>query len=80
MPASDIDAMLDPLPIEIVSANKELGRLAGRLREVTVDAGLSLGDRYCLSLARRDALPAWTADKAWKTIADAAQVKVVLIR
>jgi ribonuclease VapC len=80
MPVSNIDAMLDPLPIEIVPADKELGKTAGELRAVTMENGLSLGDRYCLALARRDGLSAWSADKAWKTIADAAQVKVVLIR
>jgi ribonuclease VapC len=80
MPTSDIDAMLDALPIQIVPADKELGRIAGQLRAVTGKAGLSLGDRYCLALARRNGMAAWTADRAWKAIADVAQVKVILIR
>jgi ribonuclease VapC len=53
---------------------------AGRLRGLTVEAGLSLGDRFCLALAKRDKLPAWTADKKWREIPDAAGVKVVAIR
>ncbi len=80
MAERDVDAMLDPLPIDIVPADKGLGRLAGSLRAVTAQAGLSLGDRYCLALARRDGLPAWTADAAWISIADAVAVKVVSIR
>lgn len=36
-----------------------------RLRPLTRDAGLSLGDRACLSLARRLDAPALTADSAW---------------
>jgi ribonuclease VapC len=80
MPARDLDAMLDPLPMEIVPADAALGKIAGHLRAITAQAGLSLGDRYCLALARREGLPAWTADKAWKTIAEAAQVKVFSIR
>jgi PIN domain nuclease of toxin-antitoxin system len=80
MPGADISAMLDPLPIEVVAADKAVAHIAGELRAVTAEAGLSLGDRFCLALARRDGLPAWTADKIWKTIADASQVKVVAIR
>lgn len=36
-----------------------------RLRPLTRGRGLSLGDRACLALARRLALPAITADRAW---------------
>jgi len=38
--------------------------MAGRLRAVTADHGLSLGDRFCLALAQRDGLPAWTSDQS----------------
>jgi PIN domain nuclease of toxin-antitoxin system len=38
---------------------------AGRLRPLTRDAGLSLGDRACLALARRLATRALTADTTW---------------
>jgi PIN domain nuclease of toxin-antitoxin system len=43
-------------------------------------AGLSFGDRVCLALAKREGLPAVTADSAWTRIADAVGVKVQLIR
>jgi len=36
-----------------------------KLRPITRKAGLSLGDRACLALARRLDLPALTADSAW---------------
>ncbi len=80
MPGADIDAMLDPLPIEIIPADRSLSRIAGRLRSVTSKAGLSLGDRYCLALAQRDGLPAWTCDKNWDIVEDAAGVKIVQVR
>lgn len=82
MPEREIDAMLDPLPMVVVPVDKGLARLAGRLRGVTAEAGLSLGDRVCLALAlaQRDGLPAWTSDQAWRKVADAAGVKVVAIR
>lgn len=35
-------------------------------RPLTRDAGLSLGDRACLALARRLDAPALTADSAWR--------------
>lgn len=80
MPNELVDQMLRPLPIVLVSADAELCWEVGRLRGVTAEAGLSLGDRFCLALAKRDKLPAWTADRKWKDVADAAETKVVLIR
>ena len=80
MPAPEVDAMLDPLPMTVVPVDKALAQIAGRLRAVTAEAGLGLGDRTCLALARRDGLSAWTSDGGWKKIADAAEVKVVSMR
>lgn len=80
MPVLEVDAMLQPLPMDVVAADRALATLAGRLQSVTADAGLSLGDRFCLALAQREGLPAWTSDQSWKTIAEATGVKVVAIR
>ena len=41
---------------------------AARLRPLTAKAGLSLGDRSCLALARRLGTPALTADQPWQGI------------
>lgn len=80
MPAAEVDAMLHPLPVEIVAADQGLAHIAGRLRAVTASAGLSLGDRFCLALAKRDGLPAMTADRQWRTVAEAVGAKIQLIR
>jgi ribonuclease VapC len=80
MPDDVVAAMLRPLPVTLVDADAELAWEAGRLRGLTIEAGLSLGDRFCLALAKRDKLPAWTADRKWREIADAVGVKVVGIR
>lgn len=80
MPDDMVTAMLRPLPIKLIDADAGLCWEAGRLRGLTVEAGLSLGDRFCLALAKREKLPAWTADRKWRDIADAAGVKVVTIR
>ena len=42
--------------------------------------GLSLGDRFCLALAKRLGVPAYTADRAWKDVATDVGAKVVAIR
>ena len=70
MPPSQVDAMLRPLPVTIVEADADLATGAGRLRAVTAQAGLSLGDRFCLALALRDGVAAWTADRQWRTVAE----------
>lgn len=49
-----------------------------RLRQNTKKAGLSLGDRACLALARRLKMPAITADRQWRDIA--VDVEIQLIR
>jgi PIN domain nuclease of toxin-antitoxin system len=80
MPAAEVEAMLRPLPVTIVAADRALALLAGELRAATAAAGLSLGDRFCLALARRDGLPALTADRQWTTVAAAVGVAVAVIR
>ncbi|RYG56375.1 MAG: PIN domain-containing protein [Alphaproteobacteria bacterium] len=76
----EIQAMLGALPYGIMNADEELAWEAGALRAVTARAGLSLGDRFCLALAKRLKIPAYTADKAWKDIAAEAGARVVAIR
>lgn len=80
MPPSEVDAMLHPLPVTLVDVDVELAKLAGHLRAATAKARLSLGDRFCLALARREGLPAWTADRQWASIARQVGVEVVIIR
>jgi PIN domain nuclease of toxin-antitoxin system len=50
---------------------------AARLRSVTRDAGLSLGDRACLALARRLAAPALTADTSWGGVAHGVELRYI---
>lgn len=72
--------MLRPLPVTWVEADAELAKMAGHLRAATSEAGLSLGDRFCLALALRDGLPVWTADRQWASIAETTGAKVKIIR
>ncbi len=58
---ADVEALgLDILPFTVDDAEQ-----AAELSTATRQLGLSLGDRACLALARRLALPALTADRAW---------------
>lgn len=79
-PVEEVRAMLGSLPLTVVAADEALAWEAGALRASTSKAGLSLGDRFCLALAKRMDRPAYTADKAWRDIASDAGVKVVAIR
>ena len=79
-PLEDIRAMLGALPYIVVPADDALAWEAGSLRSMTASAGLSLGDRFCLALAKRLGVATYTANKAWRDIASEAGVKVVLVR
>lgn len=58
-------AMLDPLHLQIIDFDRAQAVRAGELRRVTRSAGLSLGDRACLSLAVARGIRALTTDRAW---------------
>ncbi len=77
---ADIDTLLAPLPFRVVPIDAGLSYAAGMLRPLTLKAGLSLGDRYCLALARRESVAALTAERRWPDIAAAACVTVEVIR
>lgn len=56
------------LPVDLVALDRDVALAAGRLRADTVRYGLSLGDRVCLSLARKLELPAVTCDTMWRDL------------
>ena len=61
----EIEAFLFGFPYDIRPFDVALARVAAQLRRSTRSAGLSLGDRACLALARDEGLPVLTADRAW---------------
>lgn len=63
-----------------VPTDESLAFEAGALVGITAGAGLSLGDRFCLALAKRRDCPALTADRRWLDVAELAGVKIELIR
>ncbi len=77
---ADIREMLGNVTIKRVPFDEELALDAGMLEPLTRVAGLSLGDRACLALARRLRAPVMTADRAWSAVADVVGVTVRHIR
>lgn len=77
---AEIMEVLAPLPINYVVPDVALAHDIGLLVPATRGAGLSLGDRACLALARRLGVPALTADRHWLDVAEAAAVEIKLIR
>ena len=65
--ASDIDARtrVAGLQLDVRSFGEISAHEAAFLRRVTRTAGLSLGDRACLTLARELGMPALTAERNW---------------
>jgi PIN domain nuclease of toxin-antitoxin system len=68
MPKEAIYEVLALLALEQINFEAEQAYMAGMLRLATKHAGLSLGDRACLALAKRLNLPALTTDKAWESL------------
>lgn len=79
-PEEEVRGIVTDLALTAVAPDEEMAIDAGLLRVATDPAGLSLGDRFCLALARRLAAPVLTADKAWRRIERAAGVEVRIIR
>jgi len=68
------------LGVSLLPADAPLALIASRLFPLTRRAGLSLGDRFCLALAKQLNLPALTGDRRWLDVADEVGVKVELFR
>lgn len=76
----NVDGMredLEALGLEIVSFTPEDGEMAGRLWLQTRQAGLSLGDRACLSLGMRLDVPVLTSDSIWATLGLPLDVQII---
>jgi PIN domain nuclease of toxin-antitoxin system len=61
-------ALAAALPIKIVAADSAIAHRAARLSSATRQAGLSLGDCFCLATAQHLGAAAMTADRAWSRL------------
>jgi PIN domain nuclease of toxin-antitoxin system len=76
----DIQLVLGGLPIERIPLDDDLATKTGLLLPLTKSAGLSLGDRACIALARRMGVKVMTADRAWHALGRQLGIDVELIR
>jgi PIN domain nuclease of toxin-antitoxin system len=65
------------LPLAIVPFDVELAVASGRLRPVTMHAGLSLGDRAYIALGGTLGRRVLTADAAWLGLVPEVDVEVI---
>ena len=75
--ADEADAIVYRYGFEVVPFDEQLARRAGALRPATKTLGLSLGDRACLALALREALPVVTTDRNWTKLTLGIEIRVV---
>ncbi|MEL7035146.1 MAG: type II toxin-antitoxin system VapC family toxin [Cyanobacteria bacterium J06592_8] len=76
----EVDGILKDLQVlglRIEPFTSEDGEMAGRLWEQIRQAGLSLGDRACLSLGLRLGVSVLTSDHAWATLNLSVNVEVI---
>ena len=67
----------DELGIEVVDFTRGLAEDAAALAASIKALGLSLGDRACIALARRENLPALTADRAWRDVDVGVRIELI---
>jgi len=63
--------------LDVIDFDAELAIDAGRLHAPTRGAGLSLGDRACLALARRENAVALTTDRKWADLDLGCQIELI---
>lgn len=72
-----IEELIDSLGIRIEPMDRDRAVATGMLTPKTKSAGLSLGDRACVSLAEEFGIPALTADRAWQKIETACEIRLI---
>lgn len=63
--------------VDVVDFDRLQAEQAGALVRRTRAGGLSLGDRACLALAARQAVPVLTADRIWATLKLDVEVRLI---
>lgn len=75
-----VRTVMASLPVTAVAPDRSVATDAGLLYRTTAELGLSLGDRFCLALARQLDMSAMTADRAWAGIGPKIDVSIEMIR
>jgi PIN domain nuclease of toxin-antitoxin system len=78
MPESDATAAVERLNLRVIPFDESQARATARLRSLTRQPGLSLGDRACLALGETLECSVITADRIWASLD--VGVEIVVIR
>lgn len=78
VPEGEADTAVARLDFRVLAFDEAQAQVAAALKSVTRQAGLSLGDRACLALAKKLGCGTVTADRAWSKID--VGVDILLIR
>lgn len=73
----EVREVISALGLEIINFEPEMAYYAGMLRPLTRQAGLSFGDRACLTLGSSLSLQVLTTDKAWADLELGINVQVI---
>lgn len=77
MTAETAEQVLHAMNMSVEPATEAHARSAARMWPRTKNAGLSLGDRFCLALALERDDEVLTADRAWASVAHGAKVTYI---
>jgi ribonuclease VapC len=80
LPAHELQRAVTQFGVDVIDFNQEQALACAALRTATKSAGLSLGDRACLALAKLMDGVAVTADQAWQDVRILAGVRVLMVR
>lgn len=80
LPQHELKRAIGQFIVDVIDFNQDQAIACAELRLLTKSAGLSLGDRACLGLAKLMGATAVTSDRQWMVIAEAVGVKVLMIR
>lgn len=80
MPVDKLQSAIAQFGVDVVDFNQEQALACAALRSFTKSAGLSLGDRACLALAKLMQGVVVTGDGTWSDLEDTLRVKVLRIR
>jgi PIN domain nuclease of toxin-antitoxin system len=75
--AHEVRENLESLGLRILPFTTDDAESTAQLWSTTRRAGLSLGDRACLSLAQKLGLPALTTDRIWAALDLEVQVRLI---
>ena len=76
-PAASAWSWLIDLDLDVVDFDRRPAQIAGDLRALTRDRGLSFAERACLALARVLGRPAVTADRTWAGLAVGVEIRTI---